>query len=91
MTHQTLVGQGLHIIEALRSYSDTPHSVGLLRLSSQPDTVTRPDTTPTLLWESYPCSGGIRTRSPSKRASEDPSFYLHLQLLTYILLWTHCM
>jgi len=30
MTQQSLVGQGLLIIEASRSHSDTPHSVGLL-------------------------------------------------------------
>jgi len=30
MAQQPLVGQGLLIVEALRSHSDTPHSVGLL-------------------------------------------------------------
>jgi hypothetical protein len=30
VTQQPLVGQGLLIIEASRSHSDTPHSVGLL-------------------------------------------------------------
>jgi hypothetical protein len=30
MAQQPLVGQGLLIIEASRSHSDTPHSVGLL-------------------------------------------------------------
>jgi hypothetical protein len=29
MARQLLVGQGLTIIEASRSHSDTPHSVGL--------------------------------------------------------------
>jgi len=38
MAHQPLVGQGLPIIEASRSHSDTPHSVGLLRTSYQVDT-----------------------------------------------------
>jgi hypothetical protein len=37
MVQQPLVGQGLLIIEASRSYSDTPHSVGLLSTSDQPD------------------------------------------------------
>ena len=31
-----LVGQGLLIFEDSRSYSDTPHSVGLLWMSDQP-------------------------------------------------------
>jgi len=30
MTQKTLVDQGLLIMEASRSHSDTPHSVGLL-------------------------------------------------------------
>jgi hypothetical protein len=35
MAQQPLVGQGLLIIEASRSHSDTPHSVGLLWTSDQ--------------------------------------------------------
>ena len=37
MAQQPLVGQDLLIVEASRSYSDTPHSVGLLWTSDQPD------------------------------------------------------
>jgi len=37
MAQQPLVGQGLLIIEVSRSHSDTPHSVGLLWTSDQPD------------------------------------------------------
>ena len=37
---QPLVGQGLLIIEASRSHSDTPHSVRLLWMSDQPDAET---------------------------------------------------
>jgi len=33
-----LLGQGLLIVEASRSHSDTPHSVGILWTSDQPDT-----------------------------------------------------
>jgi hypothetical protein len=33
---QPLVGQGLVIIETSQSHSDTPHSVGALRMSDQP-------------------------------------------------------
>ena len=39
MAQQPLVDQGL-IIEASRSHSDTPYSVGLLWMSDQPDTET---------------------------------------------------
>jgi len=34
---QPSVGQGLLIIEVSRSHSDTPHSVGLLWTSNQPE------------------------------------------------------
>jgi len=40
MTQQPLVGQGLLIIKALRSHSDTPHSVGILWTSDHPDAET---------------------------------------------------
>jgi hypothetical protein len=40
MTQQPLVGQGLLVIEASRSHSDTLHSVGLLWTSDQPDAET---------------------------------------------------
>jgi hypothetical protein len=40
MARQPIVGQGLLIIEASRSYSCTPHSVGLLLTSGQPDAET---------------------------------------------------
>jgi hypothetical protein len=37
MARQTLVGQNLLVIETSQSHSDTPHSVGLLWMSDQPD------------------------------------------------------
>jgi hypothetical protein len=40
MEQQPLVGQGLLIIEASRLNSDTPHLVGLLWTSDQPDVET---------------------------------------------------
>jgi hypothetical protein len=40
MAQQPPVGQGLLIIEASRSHLDTPHSVGLLWTSDQPDAET---------------------------------------------------
>jgi len=36
MARQPPVGQGLPIIQASRSHSDTPQSVGLLWMSDQP-------------------------------------------------------
>jgi hypothetical protein len=40
MVQQPLVCQGLLIIEAPRSHSDTPYSVGLLWTNDQPDAET---------------------------------------------------
>jgi len=40
MAQQALVGQGLLIIEASRSHSDTPQSVVLLWTNDQPDAET---------------------------------------------------
>jgi hypothetical protein len=40
MAQEPLVGQGFLIIEALRSHSDTPHSLRLLWTSDQPDAET---------------------------------------------------
>jgi hypothetical protein len=40
MARHTLAGQDLLTIEASRSHSDTPHSVGLLWTSDQPDAKT---------------------------------------------------
>ena len=72
LTQQPLVGQGLLSIEASRSQSDTPHSVGLLWTSDQPvaETTTRQHTTFTR--DRHPCPGEIRTHNPSKRAAADP-------------------
>jgi len=40
MAQQPVVGQGLLIIEASRSHSDVPYSVGLLWTNDQPDAET---------------------------------------------------
>jgi len=40
MTQQSLIGQALLIFQTLRSHSGTPHSVGLLWTSDQPDAET---------------------------------------------------
>jgi len=64
------VGHGLLSIGALRSHSDTPHSVGNLWASDQPDSD---------LYLTYNihkrhiyAPGGIRTRNYSKRAAANP-------------------
>jgi len=72
MAQQFLVGQGLLHIEALRSHSDTPHSVGLLWMSDQPDAQTLVWQHTTLTKDTQTSSRGIRTRNPSKRAAADP-------------------
>ena len=40
MTRQNLADQGILIVEASRSHSDTPHSVGLLWTTDQSDAET---------------------------------------------------
>jgi len=55
MTQEPLVGHDLLIVAALRSYSDTPYSVGLLWTSVQPDTGTSTWQHTTLQTEKYKC------------------------------------
>jgi len=70
MAQQPPVCQGLLIIEGSQSYSDTPHSVGLLWTSYQPDTVTSlPDNTQHSQQRDIHAPAGIRTRNPSMRAA----------------------
>ena len=72
LTGPILVSQGL-VIEASRWHSDTPHSLGLLWTSDQPDaeTPTCQHTTLTTV-KPHKVSGGIRTHNPSNRAAIDP-------------------
>jgi hypothetical protein len=67
---QTLAGHGLIIIEASRLNTDTPHSVGLLWTSDQPEaqTSTWQHTTLTSDKTSMP-PRGIRTRNPRQQAA----------------------
>jgi len=69
---QSLVGQDPLIIEASRSHSDTPHSVGLLWTSDQPNAETCIWQHTKLTIDRHPCSHGIRTRTPRKRAAAYP-------------------
>jgi hypothetical protein len=54
VAQQPLVGQTLHIIEASRPHSDTPHSVGLLWTSDQPEPETSTWQHTTLTTDRYP-------------------------------------
>jgi hypothetical protein len=73
MAQQPLVVQGLLIIEASRSYSDTPHSVGLLWKSDQPVAETSlPDNTQHSQETDIHTPGRIWTRNPSRRTASDP-------------------
>jgi hypothetical protein len=80
IAQQPLVGQGLLLIEAWRSYSDTPHSVGLLWTNDQPvaETSTWQDTT---LTRDIHAPDGIRTSNSSKRVldSAATSYTLYLR------------
>jgi hypothetical protein len=55
MAQQPLVGQGLLIIEGLRSHSDTPHSMGLLWASDQPNAENSTWQHTTVTTDRYPC------------------------------------
>jgi hypothetical protein len=72
MAQQLLVGQGLLIVEASWSHSDTPHSVGLLWTSDQPVAETSTWQHTTITRDRHSCPGGIRTHNPNKRAAADP-------------------
>ena len=84
MAQQPLVGQGLHIIETLRSYTDTPHLLGLHALSYKPDTVTRPDNTHRSYEKDIRALAGFETPIP---ANELP--YAQAFICTYSCLYIH--
>jgi hypothetical protein len=71
MAQQHLVGQGLLIIKASRSHSDTPHSDSSGRGTS-PSQRPLPDSTQHSRETDIHVHGGIRTRNPSKRTAADP-------------------
>jgi hypothetical protein len=55
-----------------RSHNDTSQAVGLLWTSDQLVTETSTWQQTTLITHKHPCSGGIRTHNPSRRAAADP-------------------
>jgi len=68
-----LVGHGLLIVEASRSHSDTPHSVGLLWTNDQPYSGTSTSTLQRTIIIRYSYAPGrIRTCNPSKRTAGYP-------------------
>jgi hypothetical protein len=71
MVQQTLVGQGLLIIQASHLHSDTQHSVVLLWTTDQPDRHICLTTHNTCKTQTSipPCE--VRTRNPSKQAAAD--------------------
>jgi len=69
MAQQLLVGQGFLTIEAARSHSDTPHSVGLLRRSDQPDEETCTWQHTTLTRQRHPCHQ--RDSNPQSQQTSD--------------------
>jgi hypothetical protein len=71
MSRRPLVGQGLPC-EALRSHSDTPHSVGFFWTCDRSVWRTVPDNTQSSQETDVQSSGGIRTRNLSKRTAADP-------------------
>jgi hypothetical protein len=72
MAQQPVVGQGLLIIEASRSHSDTPKSTGLLRTSDQPDAETSTWQHTTFTTERHPCH-----RRDSNPQSQQASGHRH--------------
>jgi hypothetical protein len=72
MAQQPPVGQGLLIIEASWSHSDTSHSVDSSGRVISPTQRPLPDNTQHSQETDIHAAGGIRTRNPSMRAAADP-------------------
>jgi hypothetical protein len=72
MTEQSLVGQGLFIIEVSRSHSDKRRSVELPGRVTSPKERHVPDNTQHSQQTDVHAIGGIRTRNHSKQAAADP-------------------
>jgi len=86
-------GQGLLIVEALRSHSGSSHSVGLLWTSDRPDTKTSTRQHTTIPKDRSPFPPArIRTHSNSKLAAADsrlrPRCYWDLFFFTYFYSFT---
>ena len=77
LAQEPLVDQGRLIVEVSRTYSDTPHSVGLLWTRDRPTAkeLSLHNTGHSQETDIH-ASGGIRTRNPSKQAAADPRLRL---------------
>ena len=84
MAQQPLMSQGLLIIEDSRSRLDTPHSVGLLWTSDQPDAENSDNTQHSRRTSMPPA--GFETATP---ASERPQTYAVYRAATGISIYTH--
>ena len=93
--HPPLVGEGLLCTVVSQLHSDTPHSLGLLWTSDQPEAETLPDNT--TLTRNINVLGGIRNSNPSKPAATDPSLRpcghwdqkVCVSIYIYIYIYTH--
>jgi hypothetical protein len=74
MTQQPVIGQDFLIIEASRSYSDAPHSVGLLWASDQPDVETSTWQHTTLTRYRHPCCWRISNPQSQQANSRRHAF-----------------
>ena len=72
MAPQSLVGRVLLTVQASRSHSNTPQSVGLHWTSDQPVAETLPDNKQNPQETAIHATGGIGTRNRSKRSAADP-------------------
>jgi hypothetical protein len=72
-------GLGHLTVEVSRSYSETPHSEGILWTSDQPDAETSDNTRHR---HRHPCLGGIRIRNPRKRAATGIGAYVLYSFIT---------
>jgi len=72
MAQQPPVSQGLIIIEASRSHSETPQLAGLLWTIDQPTQRPLPDNTQHLEETDIHDPSGIRTHNHRKREATDP-------------------
>jgi hypothetical protein len=72
ITLETVVSEGLFIIEATRSPSDTPQSVGLHWTSDCPSQRPLPDNKQCPQETDIHAAGGIGTCNPREREASDP-------------------
>jgi len=93
---QALAGQDLLTVEASRSHSDTPHSVGLLWTSDQPHSKTSTWLNTTLTMDKTSMHrSGIRTRNPRKQVTVDPRLsprgHWDMQITGINILYTYAL